>query len=56
MRWARDNDAGIAAAPDHASRDVVEHVLGTDELLFDRGDAAEMLRTAYAVCRLAGLD
>jgi hypothetical protein len=56
MRWAEDNGTGIAAAPEHASRDVRDHVLGTDELLFDRGDAAGMLRTAYAMCRLAALD
>jgi len=56
MRWAEENDAGIGAAPDHASQDVLEHVLATDELVFDRGDAPEMLRTAYAMHRLAGLD
>ena len=56
MRWAEKNGAGIAAAPDHASEDVVEHVLGTDELVFDRGDAGEMLRTAYAMRRLSRLD
>ena len=56
MRWAEGNDTGIAAAPDHASEDVLEHVLGTDELVFDRGDAAEMLRTAYAMRRLSQLD
>ena len=56
MRWATEHDAGIAAAPEHASGDVLEFVLGTDELVFDRGDAAEMLRTAYAMSRLARLD
>jgi hydroxymethylpyrimidine pyrophosphatase-like HAD family hydrolase len=56
MRWAAENDAGVAAAPDHASRDVIEHVLNTDELVFDRGDAAAMLRVAYALSRLAGID
>ncbi len=56
MRWADEHDAGVAAAPDHASGDVLEHVLGTDELVFDRGDAGEMLRTAYAMYRLAELD
>ncbi|MFC7132015.1 MULTISPECIES: HAD family hydrolase [Salinibaculum] len=56
MQWAADTDAGIAAAPTHASRDVLDHVAATDELLFDRGDAAEMLRTAYAMRLLAGLD
>jgi hydroxymethylpyrimidine pyrophosphatase-like HAD family hydrolase len=56
MQWAAENGAGIAAAPDHASEDVLEHVLSTDELVFDRGDAAEMLRTAYALRRLSRLD
>ena len=28
----------------------------TDELVYDRGDVAEMLRTAFALNRLAGLD
>ncbi|PSQ41164.1 HAD family hydrolase [Halobacteriales archaeon SW_5_68_122] len=56
MRWADENDAGIGAAPEHASEDVLEHVLDTDELVFDRGNAGEMLRTAYAMRRLAGLD
>jgi hydroxymethylpyrimidine pyrophosphatase-like HAD family hydrolase len=56
MQWADENDAGIGAAPEHASEDVHEHVLNTDELVFDRGDAGEMLRTAYAMRRLAGLD
>jgi hydroxymethylpyrimidine pyrophosphatase-like HAD family hydrolase len=55
MRWIDDNDAGIAAAPDHASEDVLKHVLATDELVFDRGDAAEMLRSAYAMRRLSRL-
>ncbi|MFB6205179.1 MAG: HAD family hydrolase [Haloglomus sp.] len=56
MRWVAENDAGIAAAPDHASRDVLDHVLSTDELVFDRGDAAELLRMAYALRRLSNLD
>jgi hypothetical protein len=56
MRWAAEHDAGIAAAPDHASQDVLDHVLSTDELVFDRGDAAAMLRTVYAVNLLARLE
>ncbi|MES3518085.1 MAG: HAD family hydrolase [Natronomonas sp.] len=56
MRWADEADAGIAAAPDHASEDVLDHVMNGDGLVFDRGDAAEMLRTVYALNRLAGLD
>ena len=55
MQWAAENDAGIAAAPEHASADVLDHVLHTDELLFDRGDAAEMLRTVYAMNLLSRL-
>jgi hydroxymethylpyrimidine pyrophosphatase-like HAD family hydrolase len=49
MEWAADADAGIAAAPQHASQDVLTHVLETDELVYDRGDAASMLRTVYVL-------
>ncbi|MFB6127418.1 MAG: HAD family hydrolase [Halolamina sp.] len=55
MRWAADSDAGMAAAPEHASQEVLEHVLSTDELVFDRGEAAEVLRTAYVLNRLSAL-
>ena len=56
MEWVREHDSGIAAAPDHASLDVLDHVLRTDELIFDGGDSAEMLRVAYALNLLAKLD
>ncbi|NHN47695.1 HAD family hydrolase [Halostella sp. JP-L12] len=56
MEWVAENDAGIAAAPDHASRDTLDHVLSTDELVFDRGKSAEMLRAVYALNRLAALN
>ncbi|WP_049926844.1 HAD family hydrolase [Halopiger goleimassiliensis] len=52
MEWIAENDAGIAAAPEHASRDTVEHVLETDELIFDRGKSVDVLRTVYALNRL----
>jgi len=55
MEWAADRDAGIAAAPDHASPAVLDHVRATDGLVFDRGDAAAMLRTVYALDRIADL-
>ncbi len=55
MEWAADNDAGIAAAPEHASQDTLEHVLETDELVFDRGKSVDVLQTAYALNRLARL-
>jgi len=56
MRWVHENGTGMAAAPEHASRDVLDHVVGTDELVFDRGEAAEPLRVAYALNRLAALE
>lgn len=49
MEWADEADAGIAAAPEHASEDVLAHVRDTDELVYDRGDAASMLRIAYVL-------
>ncbi|AGB38554.1 HAD family hydrolase [Natronococcus occultus] len=55
MEWVEDRDAGIAAAPEHASQDTLEHVLRTDELVFDRGKSVDVLRTAYALNRLARL-
>ncbi|OLZ40845.1 HAD family hydrolase [Natrinema saccharevitans] len=55
MQWVDDTDAGIAAAPEHASRDTLEHVLETDELVFDRGKSIDVLRTVFALNRLARL-
>ena len=56
MEWVDENDSGIAAAPEHSSRDVLDHVIRTDELIFDRGKAGDVLRTVYAVNRLARLE
>jgi hydroxymethylpyrimidine pyrophosphatase-like HAD family hydrolase len=55
MQWADENDCGIGAAPEHASRDVLDHVVRTDELIFGRGKAGDVLRTVYALNRLARL-
>ncbi|MDS0292805.1 HAD family hydrolase [Halogeometricum luteum] len=55
MEWAEEADAGIAAAPEHASEDVLAHVRDTDELVYDRGDAASMLRIAYVLNLLDGI-
>ncbi len=55
MEWVAANDAGIAAAPEHASLDVLDHVIRTDELVYDRGDAAEVLRIVYALNQLVRL-
>jgi HAD superfamily hydrolase (TIGR01484 family) len=54
MEWVADGK-GIAAAPEHASRAVLDHVIRTDELVFDRGEAAAILRIVYALNRLATL-
>ena len=55
MEWVEENDSGIAAAPEHASKAVLDHVIRTDELVFDRGAAPEILRVVYALNRLATL-
>ncbi|MFB6106067.1 MAG: HAD family hydrolase [Halobacteriaceae archaeon] len=55
MEWIESTDAGVAAAPEHASTQVLEHVLARDELVFDAGAADEMLRTVYALNRIAGV-
>ncbi|UIO99185.1 HAD family hydrolase [Halobaculum sp. CBA1158] len=54
MEWAADRDAGVAAAPEHASERVLEHVRASDDLVFAPGDAAGVLRTVYAWRCLAG--
>jgi len=56
MEWAAASDAGIAAAPEHASADVLSHVLDHDELVFDRGQSAKVLRTAYVMNLFARLE
>jgi hydroxymethylpyrimidine pyrophosphatase-like HAD family hydrolase len=55
MEWVEAHDAGISAAPEHASQAVLDHVAATDELTFEPGDSADVLRTAYALNRLAEL-
>ncbi len=56
MQWVAENDYGLAAAPEHASRDVLDHVITTDELVFGPGDATDVLATVYALNRLARLE
>ncbi|WP_136716422.1 HAD family hydrolase [Halorientalis salina] len=56
MRWVAEHDYGLAAAPEHASRDVLDHVMSTDELVFDPGKATDVLGTIYALNRLARLE
>ena len=56
MEWAAENDAGVAAAPEHAAESVLDYVHDTDGLVFDRGDATTPLRIAYALNRLARIE
>jgi len=56
MEWIAERDAGIAAAPEHASTVVLDHVRERDDLVFPAGDAGDVLRTVYALDRLAGVE
>ncbi|AFZ74165.1 HAD family hydrolase [Natronobacterium gregoryi] len=56
MEWIEENDAGLAAAPEHASQETLQHVLETDDLVFDRGKSVDVLRTVYALNRLVRLN
>ncbi|WP_123534128.1 HAD family hydrolase [Halosimplex salinum] len=56
MEWVEAEDAGIAAAPEHASTVVLEHVRSTDGLVFPAGDAGDVLRTVYALNRLVAVE
>lgn len=56
MRWVEEHSAGISAAPEHSSTRVLEHVWNTDNLEFDRGAASDILRTVWAMNRLAELE
>ena len=53
MEWAEDADAGLAAAPRHASESVLSHVRSTDELVYEPGDAGSILRTVSVLNQLA---
>jgi hydroxymethylpyrimidine pyrophosphatase-like HAD family hydrolase len=53
MEWAEDADAGLAAAPRHASDSVLSHVRSTDELVYEPGDAGSILRTVSVLNQLA---
>ncbi|SHH24840.1 HAD family hydrolase [Halobaculum gomorrense] len=56
MEWADESGAGVAAAPEHSSRNVLDHVRATDDLVFAPGAAADVLRTMYAWRCLADLN
>jgi hydroxymethylpyrimidine pyrophosphatase-like HAD family hydrolase len=52
MEWADRTDAGIAAAPNHASASVLDHVRATDDLVYEPGDAGSVLRITSVLNRL----
>ena len=52
MEWTDRTDAGIAAAPSHASESVLAHVRATDDLVYDPGDAGSVLRIVSVLNRL----
>jgi len=43
MEWLEETDGGIAAAPDHASAAVLEHVRSHDDLVYEAGEASTVL-------------
>ncbi|MFW6384638.1 MAG: HAD family hydrolase [Halodesulfurarchaeum sp.] len=49
MEWVEKEAIGIAAAPDHASEQVLDHVRRRDDLVYDRGSADQILRTIRAM-------
>ncbi|MFB6095062.1 MAG: HAD family hydrolase, partial [Halodesulfurarchaeum sp.] len=56
MRWFEEEDIGIAAAPEHASSQVVEHVRERDDLVYPRGAADQILRMVRAMGEFEGMD
>jgi hydroxymethylpyrimidine pyrophosphatase-like HAD family hydrolase len=56
MEWVAETDSGIAAAPDHASKGVLDHVRAHDDLVYDAGEAYDVLHVVYGMELLAALD
>jgi len=56
MEWLADNNCGIAAAPDHASQGVLDHVGAHDDLVYEAGEAFAILHIVYGMELLATLD
>ncbi|MBX0295285.1 HAD family hydrolase [Haloarcula nitratireducens] len=55
MEWVAENDAGVAAAPDHASTAVLDHVRNRDDLVYEAGEASSILNVVYGLALLAEL-
>ncbi|MBX0286449.1 HAD family hydrolase [Haloarcula salinisoli] len=56
MEWLADTDSGIAAAPEHASQGVLDHVNDRDELVYTAGEASSVLKIVYGMELLAGVE
>ncbi len=56
MEWLAESDRGIAAAPEHASEIVLDHVNDRDELVYAAGEANTVLRIVYGMELLAAID
>lgn len=55
MEWLQSTGRGIAAAPEHASEAVLEHVRATDDLVFHPGRSVDILRVVDALNRLPSM-
>ncbi|WP_276270760.1 HAD family hydrolase [Haloarcula litorea] len=55
MEWVAEHEAGVAAAPDHASAAVLDHVRDRDDLVYEAGEASSVLRTVYGLALLVEL-
>ncbi|WP_254273343.1 HAD family hydrolase [Haloarcula marina] len=56
MEWLAETDAGLAAAPDHASKAVLDHVRARDDLVYEAGQSSSVLHIVYGLELLARLD
>jgi hydroxymethylpyrimidine pyrophosphatase-like HAD family hydrolase len=56
MEWVAEADAGISAAPEHASQAVLDHVRAHDDLVYEPGEASSVLHIVYGLNLLADLD
>ena len=55
MEWLAESDCGIAAAPEHASQGVLDHVTDRDELVYTAGEASTVLNVVYGMSLLAAV-
>ena len=55
MQWLAETESGIAAAPEHASTAVIDHVTSHDDLVYEPGEASSILSVVYGLNLLADL-